>query len=395
MAKKKILIVEDEPHTLETLKDRLEFEGYEVITAQDGETAIMKAGREKPELITLDIMLPDMDGFAVCERLKKDTKTHFIPIIMLTVKDTVVEKVKGLDIGADDYVLKPFEDEELLARIRALLRVKELQDELDKSNIALKKINKELNVKTKELEQSNRELKKLDQLKSDFISTVSHELRTPLTSIREVTSQVLDGILGETTKEQREFLPIALSEIDRLGRIIEDLLDISKIESGKVELKKEVIDIVPLVKEVISSSVSEAKNKGLEIRENFPKEPIVVYADKDRIIQVFTNLVGNSIKFTEKGYIEISVVDKQTHVECSVSDTGKGISENDLPKVFSKFQQFGRTAGAGEKGTGLGLSIAKGIVELHDGKIWVESKLNKGTKFTFTLPKNTKGCKSP
>jgi signal transduction histidine kinase len=229
--------------------------------------------------------------------------------------------------------------------------------------------------------------KEIDSLKTEFISTVSHELRTPLTTIRESVSQVLDGILGQSTPEQREFLSMCLEDIDRLTRIINDLLDISKIEAKKLEIKREIVDIVGLVKGVTSIFTSRFKEKGLEIKTNFSDETAEIYADKDKIIQVFTNLVGNSLKFTEKGYIEISVADKQDLVECSVFDTGGGIADEDLPKVFSKFQQFGRRDGAGEKGTGLGLSIVKGIVELHQGKIWIESKLNKWTKFAFILPK--------
>jgi PAS domain S-box-containing protein/diguanylate cyclase (GGDEF)-like protein len=233
------------------------------------------------------------------------------------------------------------------------------------------------------------ERKRVEHLKDEFLNMVSHELRTPLTTIREAVSQVLDGILGETTEAQREFLSICLEDVDRLTRIINELLDISKIEAKKLQIKREIVDIVKLAKGVISSFYPRIKEKGLEMKACFPEEVIEVYADKDKIIQVFTNLIGNAIKFTQAGYIEISVSDKEEEVECSVSDTGIGIAEEDLPKVFDKFQQFGRLEGPGEKGTGLGLSIAKGIVELHKGKIWVESKLNQGTKFTFTLPKYT------
>ena len=234
------------------------------------------------------------------------------------------------------------------------------------------------------------ERKQLENLKDEFISTVSHELRTPLTTIREAVSQVLDGILGETTEKQKEFLTICLEDIDRLKRIIDNLLNISKIEAQKIDLQKEWVNIVTLAKGVIASLGSQAKNKGLGVKTKFPDEAVEIYADRDRIIQVFTNLVSNAIKFTEKGYIEISVVNKKEYVECSVTDTGKGIVERDIPKIFEKFHQVGRMNGPGEKGTGLGLSISKGIVELHKGKIWVESVLNKGSKFTFTLHKYNK-----
>ncbi|MBI4115894.1 MAG: response regulator [Candidatus Omnitrophica bacterium] len=233
------------------------------------------------------------------------------------------------------------------------------------------------------------ERKRLEQLKEEFVSTVSHELRTPLAMIKEGVTQVLDGILGETTAKQRQFLSICLEAINRLGRVVDELLDISKIEAGRLQLKRELIDIVSLAKEVSSAFHSQALKRSLKIKTNFSEARIDLYADKDKVIQVFTNLIANALRFTAAGYVEVALVTKEHTIECSVSDTGQGISETDFPKVFEKFQQFGRTAGPGEKGTGLGLAICKAIVELHGGKIWVESQSGKGTKFTFTLPKYT------
>ena len=290
--------------------------------------------------------------------------------------------------------------EELKRRIGDLQdlesKYKKLEEELQKTKIdletqswGLEKTNQAIKILYKELEKKNKELQKLDQLKSDFVNAVSHELRTPLTTIRESISQVLDGILGETTPEQREFLSICLEDVDRLKRIIDNLLDISKLEAGKIRLKREEVDIVSLAKGVSAVFYPKAKSMNLEIRENFPGQKVMVYADKDALIQVFTNLVGNAFKFTNQGLVTIAVNDERDYVECSVSDTGRGISEEDLPKVFGKFQQFSVAGGPGEKGTGLGLSISKGIVDLHHGKIWVESKLNAGAKFTFRLPKYT------
>ncbi|MFQ5951843.1 MAG: ATP-binding protein [Candidatus Omnitrophota bacterium] len=231
------------------------------------------------------------------------------------------------------------------------------------------------------------ERKELGRLKDEFISTVSHELRTPMTTIRESISQILDGILGETTKEQREFLSICLEDIDRLKRIVDNLLEVAMIKAGAVQIRRNVVDIGELAEEASSLFNAQARKKGLEIRKTFPDKRVEVYADRDKIIQVFSNLVSNALNFTEKGHIDIGVEDKGKSVECYVSDTGIGIAEKDFPRVFGKFQQFGRLGGPGEQGTGLGLFIAKGIVDLHRGKISVESKLDQGTKFTFALPK--------
>ncbi len=234
------------------------------------------------------------------------------------------------------------------------------------------------------------ERKKLEQLKDEFVSTVSHELRTPLTVIREGVSQVLDGILGETTEDQKNFLSISLQAIDRLGRIINDLLDISKIEADKLELKLDFINIGQILKDItadLSPFQMRAKDKGLVLKANLPLQRVELYADKDKLTQVFTNLIGNAMKFTEKGSVEISVIDQADEIECHVTDTGRGIAQDDIPNVFGKFQQFGRANGPGEKGTGLGLAISKGLVEMHHGQIWLKSELGKGTTFIFTIPK--------
>lgn len=231
--------------------------------------------------------------------------------------------------------------------------------------------------------------KEQDTMKTEFIQVVSHELRTPLTTIREGVSQVTDGILGQTTPEQREFLAIALEDIDRLRRIIDNLLDISKIEAGKFELRKERLDIARLADGVCCTFAARAKSQGLILKRPDAAKPIYVYGDKDKLIQVFTNLIGNALKFTEQGHVEISFSGGESRVECAVSDTGKGIAPEDLPNVFGKFEQFGREHGAGEKGTGLGLSIVKGIIELHGGTIRAESKPGKGARFSFELPTYT------
>lgn len=233
------------------------------------------------------------------------------------------------------------------------------------------------------------ERRRTEQLKNEFVSVVSHELRSPLTVIKEGISQILDGILGGINAEQRRFLTISIQGIDRLTRIVDDLLDISRIETGRLELRRESVDVIRLVKGVILTFRTQLKKKGIAAETLFSNERIVIHADKDRLIQVFTNLIDNALKFTEKGKIEIGVVDKGDSVECSVQDTGRGIAAADLPRVFGKFQQFGRPVEPVRKGTGLGLAICKGIVESHKGRIWVESRFGEGTRFIFTLPKST------
>ncbi len=245
----------------------------------------------------------------------------------------------------------------------------------------------DLDIAKKKAEKAEKELRKLDQLKRDFISTVSHELRTPLAITKEGISLVLDKIPGKINEQQEKILSTARSNIDRLARIIDELLDVSKIEAGKVELKRGLVDLCGLIRKTASSFELNLKEKNLDLKINVPEKQIKAFVDPDKLIQVFINLIGNALKFTDRGSIEISLQEKEKEIECVVADTGLGISEEDLPKVFGRFEQFGRLPGPGEKGTGLGLAINKGIIELHGGKIRVESKLGQGSKFSFILPK--------
>lgn len=254
-------------------------------------------------------------------------------------------------------------------------------------SIHLAKDISEIKKTQEELRKKNTELLKLDQLKSDFVSMVSHELRTPLSIVKEGVSLVVEGIPGPINLKQQEILSASKNNIDRLTRIINDLLDISKIEAGKAELKKEQVDLIKLIEQILLLFAPKIKEKGLVVIRGFSDKPINIFIDADKITQVFTNLINNALKFTPKGQIIVSVKEKENEVECSVIDSGIGIAEENLSKMFEKFQQIGRFPGPGEKGTGLGLSIAKGIIELHNGRIWVESGLNKGSKFSFTLPK--------
>jgi len=230
--------------------------------------------------------------------------------------------------------------------------------------------------------------KELDKVKTEFISTVSHELRTPLTSIREGVAQVYEEILGPVNGDQKEFLEIALEEVDRLAAIINDLLDISKIEAGKITMRKSWINFNEFINEIIFAYRPVIKNKGLELSAVLPDKTVEVFCDPDKLKQVVTNLLTNAHKFTDTGgKITLEVEDRAKDILISVNDTGRGIGRDDIPRLFDKFIQIGRTAGPGIKGTGLGLSICKNLIELHEGEIWVDSVLSRGSSFRFTLPK--------
>jgi signal transduction histidine kinase len=234
---------------------------------------------------------------------------------------------------------------------------------------------------------ANVELRRLNALTADFVSTVSHELRTPLAITKEAVNLVLDNIAGATTEQQQDVLGAAARNIDRLARIINELLDMSKLEAGMMTRECVSVDIVALARQVVSDFQPQAARKHIKLRATAATERVEVLLDPDKIVQIFSNLVVNAITFTEMGRIEVEIHDREDSVECAVTDTGVGIADTDVPHVFDKFRQFGRVYGPGPKGTGLGLAIVRGLVELHHGTIRVESRVGEGTSFTFVLPK--------
>ncbi len=226
--------------------------------------------------------------------------------------------------------------------------------------------------------------KNLEKQKEDFLNTVSHDLRTPLTSIKESLSLISSGSAGSVSGEQKEFLSLALKNIDRLKRMIDSLLVMARLQAGQLTLNKECIDIELLVDEVLATFAPLAANAGIILKKSSPDISLMTLGDSDKIVEVLNNLISNSLKFTQKGYVEVSLQDRDCLVECSVYDTGFGMSSDQLSQVFNKFQQFNRN---NQKGIGLGLAISKGIIEAHNGTIKAESKEHEWTRFTFTLPK--------
>lgn len=269
--------------------------------------------------------------------------------------------------------------------------VRHKQMELEKMNEELRKQGEKLNKTTQELEKANLELKKLAQVKSDFVSVVSHELRTPLTSIKESISLLLDGTIGEFNSEQVKFLEIAQKNVERLSRLINDILDLSKLESGRMSLHRRRINLNELTRNVYETMHFNAQDKNITVKLELSEDIEEVWVDPDKISQVITNLLSNAIKFnSEGGKIWIRTIpvitDGKEHIVFSIRDAGPGIAKEDLPKLFTRFTQLESVLTRRPGGSGLGLAISKNIIELHGGEIWADSEPGKGTDFSFRLP---------
>ena len=375
MEKERILVVDYEPKVREKVSKIVSVIGHDPVTAGSGKEALEILKNGPFSILITDIRMPEMDGF----ELMKAVRDLFpgVYIICMTAHGGSYTYTDVVAVGAKDYITKPFTIDEMRAKLNRVIREKDLIADLIQ--------------KSTELEKANVELKRLDQLKSTFISSVSHELRTPLTVIKEFISLMLEGHVGALSEDQREYLGIANKNIIRLTNLIETLLDFSRIESGKgLKLRFEPVRLMEIVEDAVMTFSQQLEEKRITLDNHLDPDIPPVLIDRNRLVEVFINLIGNAIKFTPPGG-KISIdsrglTEKRDYLKIMVTDTGVGIAPEDLPKVFDRFYQGGRTETGLITGTGLGLAIVKEIVEGHQGSIQAESKFGSGASFIFTLP---------
>ncbi|GKS57661.1 histidine kinase [Nitrospira sp.] len=375
-----LILVADDSADMRAYLTRLLSDKYRVAAACNGSEALRKVRALKPALVVADMMMPLMSGDDLLKAVRADADVSTIPFIMLTARAGTEARSESFEAGADDYISKPFYEEELLSRVGNQLRIRQQAQELQSRAAELQQL-------YTQLESANVELQALSSRKSEFVSIVSHDLRTPLTAVTGFVDNLLDGIGGPLTDKQVSYLHRIKGNIWRLIRMVADLLDLAAIESGNVHFKPEVLAIGPFIDNLVGSLQPVAKGKGLRLDATGTDLEVLVTADPDKLTQVFTNLVHNACKFTPADggvHVEIQKV-HDGFVQVCVSDTGRGISLEELPNIFQKFYS-GKTSSHHERGTGLGLAIAKHFVELHAGRIWVDSTLGMGSQFCFTIP---------
>jgi signal transduction histidine kinase len=371
----KILIVDDSEDSLTLITRELERAGFAVTTALGGAEALDCARADPPDLILLDGVMPDIDGFETCQRLKADPALASIPVLMWTALDSTDDIVRGLEAGAQDYVTKPFVPEVLHARIRSALRGKLDHDTLLKMN--------------QSLEHSRRAASDALTVRTEFLSHVSHELRTPLASLNQLLAIVLDGLAGPISAEQREYLGICLRNARQLRSMISDLMDVTRVQNGKLRVTQRPLELSAVIEDVIETERSAVLAKGLTLTAHLDTLPAVL-ADDVRIRQVLTNLIDNAIKYSaEGGKIELCAGRDARHasfVRIAVRDTGCGVAPEARQRIFEYMQQESDDDWRSRKGLGIGLYLCKELVTRHGGEIWVESEPGKGSTFCFTLP---------
>ncbi len=357
-----ILIVDDIPANLKILDGILKGDGYKVRPVPNGLLALQAAEKEKPDLILLDIMMPDMDGYEVCSKLKENPALMDVPVIFISALNDTQDIVKAFTSGGVDYITKPFQAEEVKARVATHLKI-------CKQNLELQQLNAE---------------------KDKFFSIIAHDLRSPFTGFLGLT-QIMEDQLSELSMEEiKDFSSSLRESASKIFILLENLLEWARIQQGLIPFQAEQIQLLPLVKESIGVIKDAANNKKIEIVYNIP-DATTVFTDTNILQTIVRNLVSNAIKFTPNaGSIFISALPQDDGlIVVSIKDTGIGMSQHILDNLFRIDVNTSRKGTDGETSSGLGLIICKDFIEKQGGKLWVESEEGKGSSFSFTLTVNS------
>ncbi|MCF2150451.1 ATP-binding protein [Desmonostoc muscorum LEGE 12446] len=498
-----ILVIDDTPENLNLLSAMLTEQGYKVRSVTKGSTGLRGANAVPPDLILLDVNMPEMNGYEVCQNLKANDRTREIPVIFISALGDVLDKIKAFAVGGVDYITKPFQLEEVLARIENHLTIRQLQQQLQAQN---QQLQQEIDNRTKaeekftkvfrsspnpiaiatvsearfldvnpsflrisgysleevightateldlgkntvafaqkiqllpktgslynqELEFSTKsgevkiilisielidlagvpcallivnDITERKRLENEFISLVSHELRTPLTSTMGALDLLGSGQLGTLTQQGQKVLSIATTNTERLIRLVNDILDLERMKSGKIFMRQAKCNVADLL--ITATEAMQAMADKLQVQLILNPLTIELWADADRLLQTLTNLLSNAIKFSEPGdrvwigaiLSEYKTVESQenqhsltsspNYVLITIQDEGRGIPEDKLQIIFERFQQVDASDSRNKGGTGLGLAICRNIVQQHNGKIWVQSILGEGSTFYVLLP---------
>ena len=367
----KILIADDDPISNQLLTLHLTNWGYEVTCATNGREACnLLELKDAPKLVILDWMMPEMSGLEVCQYIRKLQDNPYFYILLLTRKTQKEDMILGLEVGADDYITKPFDWMELEARLKTGVRIINLHQALSHSLA---------------------QLQETEQHRQHFITALTHDLRTPLAAEKMALGVLQKEQTGMSLKSQEIFDSLIKNNQDLL-QLVNQLIETYQYEEGKIHVNPEPMDLYPLVEECFTALYPLAESKNIQLTNHIPPGSFTVQGDTVQLIRVFKNLVSNAItNIPSHKHVNIYAANKGAFIEVSIQDNGPGIHPNLLPYIFERYYTGNKKLGG--IGAGLGLSICKTIINLHDGELNVVSTLNQGTNFYFTLPASF--CKAP
>ncbi|WCJ59102.1 ATP-binding protein [Fontisphaera persica] len=358
----KVLIVDDDSYVCATMEALLKNEGHELIFASSGAEGQAKALAERPDVILLDVMMPEMDGYEVCRRLKADPATAAIPVLLVTALTERKERLKGIEAGANDYLTKPIDAQDLRLRVRNAIYTRKLYDQL---------------------QQSFEQLKELEALRDNLTHMIVHDMRSSLGSVLGFAQLLKASAKNKLDEREANFLNKVERNTNLLLDMVISLLDISRLEAGQMPLRMNPCNMYDLARAAIQPLEALLGSRTIDVQR--PEPPITVVCDIDLTRRVVANLVGNAIKYTgDDGLIQVHFEALPQAVKVSVTDNGPGIPREQHKRIFEKFSQA-RTEQR-SLGVGLGLAFCKLAVEAHHGSIGVESDVGKGSTFWFILP---------
>jgi signal transduction histidine kinase len=376
-----ILIVDDNPTNLKVLYDYLTEQNHRILVAEDGETAIEQAEYSLPDLILLDVMMPGIDGFETCRRLKQMETTRDIPVVFMTALADTPFLLKGFAVGAVDYLTKPLHQEEVQVRVQNHIQTRRLQ--------------KELQAEIRTRREAEEELRRINEGKDKFFNVIAHDLRTPIHGAVFFSESLLEAVRTKKDAQLEEIAQVVHESTSAVGRLLLDLLAWAETQMERVQTRPEQAELGELLKlnHVLAQIVARQKKIVLV---NKAQSPIPIHADPRMVDTVVRNLLGNALKFTQPGgRVEIAAHAGPREITVAITDSGIGIAPERLPNLFQIGQNQSTYGTTGETGSGLGLPLCREMVEKNGGRLWVESELGKGSTFSFTVPTSASAAESP
>ncbi|MBA3530655.1 MAG: hybrid sensor histidine kinase/response regulator [Ardenticatenales bacterium] len=363
-----ILIVDDNPTNLGVLTDYLKEFGFTILNARDGEMGLKRAALTRPDIILLDVMMPGMDGFETCRRLKANSETQEIPVIFMTALTTTEDKVLGFEVGAVDYVTKPVQQAEVLARVTTHLRLRDLM---------------------RRLQQANAELAKMNAAKDKFFAILAHDLRGPFLPLLTQAEMVAEHYTTLEPETVQRMVGSIGASARHVYELLENLLEWSRLQMGLMDFQPGRYALSESVTRTIRVLEEQATCKGVTL-EGSVDPKLFVHADEYMVDTILRNLISNALKFTLQGgqvtLFAQRLPEAPQWVEVTVTDTGIGVSPQDLAKLFRLGTHYSTVGTAQERGTGLGLLICQEMIQKQGGEVWADSEVGQGTTIRFTLP---------